>query len=877
MEFNIKRNSTLPVLKMAVVKDGRGEDKDFINFIETSTLFFSMVDVNTGVGKIHMEPAGFVEKTFIDPNTPSEYYIYFKFQNKHINKVGRFEGQFTIKNESGTLILPIREQLFVNIIDGQGYENDNKVVNLNLTAEISPGSTIIKYTLSSDSPTSYDTTVTFNHILKVLTGDTLTVSTGITLNSFQRTNSFVLTLEDVDFYNLNKLSRFTNVDIFPIPINTEAKISETTIFNEPPTPTPSPTPISIYDAILVDAETYIKVGTDTYLRYVDPPLPSPTPTPTVTPSSTPVFIYDAVLVESDLYLSVGHDFYLRFIDPPPPTPTPTPTITPSPSEPLYPLTINVQPMSGGDAIIFDGITYTANTTVNILLNTTYIIEGVPSPGYILVGWGGGGVSTGFLSGNTWTVSIDFTGGSNITPQYEEIPSPTNTVTPTITPTNTQTPTPTLISCLDIATNSDGNLIGWNSTAFAISPNPAIGSTYPVGSQIIFQNGEIRTMVFVDDYSPLYMDIFYDTPISDSILFPIRICYPSIPTPTNTQTPTQTPTPTNTLTPSITPTITPTQGYKNGLSPETAGDNAYQIKVNYPFSTDGLYWVKNDNISGGTPFQIYADMTTDGGGWTLLMVNQDNSTWTHENAILYNEFSPVISGYNYSIISYGDYLKGNGTTFQYMMEAYERNSYGGIWTSPSLYTFVNTGNTQTSVTIDIKFGTWDYDNAGIEQRMPWYVPEGQCPYITTSESPSSEWWGSLMTRPGCGFNPAPWLSSQIQNPGIIWYWVRNTTPPPAPTPTPTSTSTQTPTPTPTVTPSSPKYYYLTNVYDCSNCQLTIPAVIIAFSHVPLTIDKFYQLQTSSFEILSVSAGPETNIAFNLTDSIGYDTCNESCGI
>ena len=131
MEFNIKRNSTLPVLKMAVVKDGRGEDKDFINFIETSTLFFSMVDVNTGVGKIHMEPAGFVEKTFIDPNTPSEYYIYFKFQNKHINKVGRFEGQFTIKNESGTLILPIIEQLFVNIIDGQGYENDNKVVNLN--------------------------------------------------------------------------------------------------------------------------------------------------------------------------------------------------------------------------------------------------------------------------------------------------------------------------------------------------------------------------------------------------------------------------------------------------------------------------------------------------------------------------------------------------------------------------------------------------------------------------------------------------------------------------------------------------------------------------------------------------------------------------
>lgn len=59
----------------------------------------------------------------------------------------------------------------------------------------------------------------------------------------------------------------------------------------------------------------------------------------------------------------------------------------------------------------------------------------------------------------------------------------------------------------------------------IAPNPAIGTTYPVGSQITFQNGEIRTMVQVDDYSPIYMDIFYDSPISTGVLFPIKICYP----------------------------------------------------------------------------------------------------------------------------------------------------------------------------------------------------------------------------------------------------------------------------------------------------------------------------------------------------------------
>jgi surface protein len=101
-------------------------------------------------------------------------------------------------------------------------------------------------------------------------------------------------------------------------------------------------------------------------------------------------------------------------------------------------------MSGGESIIFEGITYTANTTVNILINTTYLIEAVPSPGYILTGWGSiGGVSFEFLSGNTWTFSMNFTGGSSITPQYEEIPSPTPTVTPTMTETPTNTPSETV--------------------------------------------------------------------------------------------------------------------------------------------------------------------------------------------------------------------------------------------------------------------------------------------------------------------------------------------------------------------------------------------------------------------------------------------------
>jgi hypothetical protein len=212
---------------------------------------------------------------------------------------------------------------------------------------------------------------------------------------------------------------------------------------------------------------------------------------------------------------------------------------------------------------------------------------------------------------------------------------------------------------------------------------------------------------------------------------------------------------------------------NGLTPETAGDNALQIKTDYSGSTDGLYWIKNDNISGGTPFQIYADMTTDGGGWTLLVTNQNTAGWTYANSILLNEFNPVSGGSNYSIVAYADYLKSSGATFQYMIDANQRNQFGGIWSAPSTYTFLKTDNTQTNITIDIKFGTWNYNDSSIEQYMPWRSTSSGL--LTTSSNPGGEWWGTLITNGG--WSPAPWINGDcgldgcMPAPGIIWYWVR----------------------------------------------------------------------------------------------------------
>lgn len=116
MDFYIKKNATLPILKMAFVKDGRSDYKSFMEEIETYAIYFSMYDVKTGVPKIMSAQADIVSLINEQSNN-TEYYIYYQFKEKDTKISGRYRGEFLLKSAEGDLILPLREELYINILE----------------------------------------------------------------------------------------------------------------------------------------------------------------------------------------------------------------------------------------------------------------------------------------------------------------------------------------------------------------------------------------------------------------------------------------------------------------------------------------------------------------------------------------------------------------------------------------------------------------------------------------------------------------------------------------------------------------------------------------------------------------------------------------
>lgn len=272
MEFYIGRNTTLPLLKLQIVKDGRVDYEKFNELIEGSTIYFSMIDSDTGVIKTHLSKAGFVNKVFDDPNTPTEYYVYYRFSKKDTNKIGRFEGQFLVKSNDGSLILPIREQLFINVVNSsEPYLSEvldtPSLNNVNIYATYYGGSILANYIIEFEYPVSSDVEISFTNVLGVLGGDDISIPVSITITATTTSATTSVSVSG-NYTNLNQKSFFKEIKYSTqSEVNFSFVVSSSYQFTITPTPsitiTPSITPTSTITPTIT---------------------PSPTPTPTFCPS-----------------------------------------------------------------------------------------------------------------------------------------------------------------------------------------------------------------------------------------------------------------------------------------------------------------------------------------------------------------------------------------------------------------------------------------------------------------------------------------------------------------------------------------------------------------------------------------------------------------
>jgi len=120
MNFNINKNATLPVLNMELIKDGRYTYREFKDKMQNANIFFTMSNIETGVKYIGKKNATLTLKTLYNGCEDEEYYLTYQFTEKETSKPGTYVGNFIIEflDGSGTIIVPIQEELIVNILDG---------------------------------------------------------------------------------------------------------------------------------------------------------------------------------------------------------------------------------------------------------------------------------------------------------------------------------------------------------------------------------------------------------------------------------------------------------------------------------------------------------------------------------------------------------------------------------------------------------------------------------------------------------------------------------------------------------------------------------------------------------------------------------------
>ena len=134
--FNIVHNATLPYLEMEVINDGRHNFNKIYVALQAADVTFNMIDNNNGIKKIVNKKCNIVP---IEGNGCIEKVkVQYQWNKNDTKEKGQFKGYFkvTFKDNivmedmmfpKGDLIVPIAEELIINVIQLHIYKVDNNI------------------------------------------------------------------------------------------------------------------------------------------------------------------------------------------------------------------------------------------------------------------------------------------------------------------------------------------------------------------------------------------------------------------------------------------------------------------------------------------------------------------------------------------------------------------------------------------------------------------------------------------------------------------------------------------------------------------------------------------------------------------------------